>query len=429
MNILMMSNTYKPILGGLEKSVEAFSDAYRRKGHRVIIVAPEFEESLPEKDVIRMPSLQHFNNTEFSVKLPIPGMLTDALGEFKPDIVHAHHPFLIGATALRVAYKYHVPLVFTHHTLFEQNTHYVPGGDTEAMKRFVIELSTGYANLADHVFAPSGSLVELLRDRGVESPMDVVPTGIDLARFEGAAPDGRKEWNIPANAFVVGHVGRLAPEKNLEFLARAVAGYLSVTPDAYFLLAGKGPSEEAVRQIFFDKGVEDRLRVVGMVQDEKLIAAYRAMDVFAFASQSETQGLVLTEAMAGGVPIVAVDACGVRDVVDDKITGRLLPVEDEKGFAAALDWIKKRRPTEREAMRLAACRRAAEFSMEICAAKALGIYASLSWKEFMRRESDDSAWAKTMRRVKAEWDLVKTFTRATKDAVLKKEDNPIGTAH
>src|SRR5260221_637002 len=106
MNILQMSNTYKPILGGLEKSVESFTQAYRARGHRVIVVAPEFEEMPPlEKDVIRMPAIQNFNKTEFSIKLPIPGVLSEALGDFKPDIVHAHHPFFMGATALRVAYK------------------------------------------------------------------------------------------------------------------------------------------------------------------------------------------------------------------------------------------------------------------------------------------------------------------------------------
>ena len=127
MNILMMTNTYKPITGGLEKSIEAFTKEYRRQGHRVIIVAPDFENMEPEEDVVRIPAIQNFNGTDFSVQLPVPGVLDDALGDFKPDIVHSHHPFLVGDTALRIAYKQNVPIVFTHHTLYEQNTHYVPG--------------------------------------------------------------------------------------------------------------------------------------------------------------------------------------------------------------------------------------------------------------------------------------------------------------
>src|SRR5436190_18296931 len=108
MNILMMTNTYKPILGGLEKSVEAFTKEFRQRGHRVIIVAPEFQDMPREEDVIRIPAIQNFNGSDFSIQLPIPGVLTEALGDFRPDIIHAHHPFFIGDTALRVASKYTV---------------------------------------------------------------------------------------------------------------------------------------------------------------------------------------------------------------------------------------------------------------------------------------------------------------------------------
>ena len=184
MNILMMTNTYTPLVGGLEKSVETFTKEYRKRGHKTIVVAPRFEGSPEnEEDVIRIPAIQNINGTDFSVKLPVPGVLTEALGNFKPDIVHSHHPFLVGSTALRVAYKNNAPLVFTHHTIFEQNTHYLPAGDTDVMKRFVVTLSTGYANLADQVFAPSQSVVNMIRERGVETPIEVVPTGIDVDHF------------------------------------------------------------------------------------------------------------------------------------------------------------------------------------------------------------------------------------------------------
>src|SRR5580698_4103842 len=112
MNILMMTNTYKPMLGGLEKSIESFTKEFRAQGHRVLIVAPEIEGMEAEEDVIRIPALQNFNGSDFSIQLPIPHILEEALGSFRPDIIHSHHPFLIGDTALRVAAKYNVPLVF-----------------------------------------------------------------------------------------------------------------------------------------------------------------------------------------------------------------------------------------------------------------------------------------------------------------------------
>jgi 1,2-diacylglycerol 3-alpha-glucosyltransferase len=418
MNILMVTNTYKPIMGGLEKSVEQFTKNYRKRGHRVIIVAPVFENAPDEADVIRVPAMQNFNGTDFSVQLPVPGVLTEKLGDFKPDIVHSHHPFLLGDTALRLAHKHNVPLVFTHHTLYEQNTHYVPG-DSEALKRFVIELSVGYCNLADQVFCPSESILKLLQERGVTTHMNVVPTGLDPAKFEeGDREKIREKAGIPAKAFVVGHLGRLAPEKNLEFVARSVALFLNKNPKSHFLVVGKGPSEEILKQLFAEAGVGDRLHMTGALSGQALIDAYHAMDVFAFASQSETQGLVLTEAMACGVPVVGVDAPGVRDVVEDKDNGRLLPSENAGDFVEALEWMAERNPEDLEKMRKACLAKAEEFSMTKCVDLALEIYETLiMMKDFVRRPSDDSPWASAVRMIQAHWGVMKNITKATGEAL------------
>ena len=419
MNIVMMTNTYKPILGGLERSIETFTKAYREKGHRVIIVAPEFENSVPEEDVIRIPAVQNFNGTDFSVQLPIPGILTDALGDLRPDLVHSHHPFLVGDTALRLAYKFNVPLVFTHHTLYEQNTHYVPG-DSDALKRFVIELSTGYANLADQVFAPSESVMKLIKERGVETSIEVVPTGIDLERF--AAADGNKfrtENKIPKAAFVVGHLGRLAPEKNLEFLARAAVLFLKKNETAHFLVAGKGPLEETLKTLFEKADLSDRLHLTGPLNGLALAEAYHAMDVFVFASQSETQGLVLTEAMAAGVPVVAVDASGVREVVKDETNGRLLLKENEEDLVSALEWVERLTEEKSKKIKTECLKTAKDFSVKKCSDRALKAYFSLVMnKEFTRRPSENSSWEKTLRLIQADWELAKNLTKATAEAFL-----------
>lgn len=420
MNILMVTNTYKPILGGLEKSIEAFSEQYRRKGHRVVIVAPEFGRAGREPDVIRIPAIQNFNGTDFSVLLPVPGVLDAAMGDFRPDLVHSHHPFLAGDTALRLAHKFNVPLVFTHHTLYEQNTHYVPG-DSGALKQFVIQLATGYANLADAVFAPSESVRELIRGRGVITNVHVVPTGLDVERFSEG--DGRKvlgKLGIGPRAFVVGHLGRLAPEKNLEFVAHAVSLFLAKNRDAHFLVAGKGPSDRLLKKVFEAAGVGDRLHLTGPVEGQDLVDVYHAMDVFAVASQSETQGLVLTEAMAAGVPVVGVDAPGVRDVVQDKRNGRLLPGEHGIDFAEALQWVHEASPEQRRKLSEAARKTAARFSMDACASHALEIYEGLVLvKDFVRRNTEDSTWSQTVRLIQAHWGVMKNLTRATTEAFLR----------
>ena len=414
MNILMMTNTYKPLVGGLERSVSSFAKEFREAGHRVIIVAPEFPDMQPEKDVIRVAAMKNFNGTDFSVQLPVQGTLTEALGDFSPHIVHSQHPFLIGDTALKIASKFKVPLVFTHHSLYEENVHYMPG-NIEARKRFMIELSTGYANLADHVFAPSESVMVMMKERGVTTPIDVVPTGIYADQFaRGAGKAFRKKMNIPADAFVVGHVGRLAAEKNLEFVTRAVAKFLKLKPNGYFLIGGTGPAEESIKEIMAQEGLQDRLHLAGMLRGKDLVNAYHAMDVFVFASQSETQGLVVTEAMAAGIPVVAVDAPGVREVVKDGVNGRLLMNESIEDFALSLEWIKKQPPSRIKRIKKACKETAQGFLMKDCAQRALKIFVTLTINNgFSRPNRDDSFWPNAIRSIQTQWGLAKNLTHAT----------------
>ncbi len=424
MNILMMTNTYTPLIGGLERSVREFTAAFRKRGHRVLVAAPEFE-GMPEEegDVIRVPAIRQFNRSVFSLKLPMPRALSRALAEFHPDLVHAHHPFLMGSTALRLAHTRKLPLVFTHHTRFEYYTHML-STESHAIQRFVVELSTGYANLCERVFAPSESIAQMLTDRGVTTPLDIVPTGVQLPRFAaGSRAEARRALGISPEAFVVGHVGRLSPEKNLGFLTNAVARFLRRYPSAYFLVAGHGPLEEELRHLCQEAGISGRLQLAGVLRGRALSAAYRSMDVFAFASESETQGLVVTEAMAAGVPVVALDAPGVREVVEEGRNGRLLRSRQADAFAAALAWIAEREPEETDALRRAAIATAERFAMPRCADHALACYADvLACGVRDRAMMESSRWAAALRRITTEWRLLKTITKATAAAV--KEATP-----
>ena len=156
MNVVMMTNTFTPFVGGVSRSVAYFTQELREMGHRVIIVAPAFDD-MPEveEDVIRIPAIQHFNGSDFSVVLPIPGFLLAKLENVKPDIVHAHHPHLLGGAAVRLAGAFECPLVFTYHTMYEQYLHYVPA-HAKKLRQFVTNLVTGYCNLCDFIIAPSG---------------------------------------------------------------------------------------------------------------------------------------------------------------------------------------------------------------------------------------------------------------------------------
>jgi 1,2-diacylglycerol 3-alpha-glucosyltransferase len=426
MRIVMMTNTYLPMVGGVSRSVASFTAAFRAAGHRVLVVAPAFDgapatfggTAAGEEDVARVPAIQHFNGSDFSVRLPVSAILAPILESFRPEVVHAHHPFLLGDTALRVAAVYGTPAVFTHHTMYEQYTHYVPG-DSAAMKRFAIGLATAYANLCDHVIAPSESIASVLRDRGVNSPISAIPTGIEPARFAaGDRAAGRAASRIPGSAAVIGHVGRLAPEKNLGFLARAVAAALAAAPQAWFLVVGTGPSRDEIHAACDRMGVAGRLVFTGSLDGQPLADAYAAMDVFAFASQSETQGMVLAEAMAAGVPVVAVDAAGAREVVGDRENGRLLPTADEPAFTAAVLGVLALPACERDAMRRQAHETAERFAMPRCADRVLGIYRGLLAGGHRRAAKDPSLWATAARCLEEEWNLLAGKGAAVNDALF-----------
>jgi glycosyltransferase involved in cell wall biosynthesis len=411
-NIVLFTNTYTPHVGGVARSVAAFRDEYRKAGHRVLVVAPTFPDMPPEEDVVRVPALQNFNASDFSVALPLPSGLNATLEAFEPDVIHSQHPFLLGMTAVRAARTFAVPLVFTHHTRYEEYTHYVPV-DSPALKAFVIELATRYANLADRVFAPSESIRDLLLERGVTTPVQVIPTGVYVEQFvAGDRAGARRRWELPADAFVVGHMGRLAEEKNIGFLADAVAAFLAGAEDRYFLVVGSGDAEADLAQGFRAAGLADRLVCSGVLEGPALADAMNAMDVFAFASQSETQGMVLTEAMAAGLPVVGLDAPGVREVVRDRQNGRLVAEPSTAAFAEALGWVHDRLSAG-EAGLVAAARETAEaFSMARSAAAAIACYRELQRSSGAERAEQEDLWDQVRNRIRAELEILGSLTAA-----------------
>jgi 1,2-diacylglycerol 3-alpha-glucosyltransferase len=422
MKICMMTNTYLPHVGGVARSVSTFADEFIRHGHEVLVIAPTFEGKPlpPEKEAIveRIPSLQNFNGSDFSVRLPLAAALSDRLDRFAADVIHAHHPFLLGDTALRVAMNKNVPIVFTHHTRYEDYTHYVPFSET--LREVAIELPTHFANLCDGVIAPSESIARLIRRRGVRTPMTVVPTGIDVTAFANAdRARARKNYAISDDAFVVGHVGRLAPEKNLGYLGEAVAIFLQREPAARFLVVGDGPARDEFAAIFAQSGVGDRVIFAGRRTGRALREAYRAMDVFAFTSRSETQGMVVAEAMAARLPVVALKASGVSEVVTPEKNGLLLsPAAPPSEFADALASLATA-ADRRVALAEGAADTANAFSRERSALRVLAFYEEIRRATRARRLSNDlHPWTALLQRLGLEWDLLAAHTTTLASAMF-----------
>jgi len=423
MNVLMMTNTYLPNVCGVSRSVATCSESLRARGHRVLIVAPAPEPPVDdEPDVIRVPALHHVTANDIPLRLPIPGYLGPTLADFRPEIVHAHHPFLLGSTALRLAATWRLPVVLTYHTMYEHYTHNLPG-DSASLERFTVRVATDFANRCDRVIAPSESVRKVLRSRGVWSPISIVPTGIDPRAFSGG--DGgrsRARHGIPRGAFVVGHVGRLASEKNLHFLMRAVSRYLERRPAAHFFIVGDGPIREELRSICAAAGLADRVHFSeGALEGRDLADAYAAMDVLAFSSKSETQGMVLAEAMTAGLPVVALDASGVRDIVRDGVNGLLLAEENADQFAAALASVERasvKRAGGSESRFLPGVHQtAADYSLERTVAKLVRVY-SAARRDAARNAAPPGMLPTMLQRVNEEYQLWSRIGRAMYDAAL-----------
>jgi glycosyltransferase involved in cell wall biosynthesis len=429
MKICMFTNTYLPHVGGVARSVAAFTEDLREMGNDVLVIAPEYSDSdrqsENEHNVIRVPAIQNFNGSDFSVRIPVPFIIDDAIDNFKPDVIHSHHPYLLGDAALRAARRRKLPLIFTHHTLYEEYTHYV-SSNSDNMKKFTMNLSTEYANTCTGVIAPSLSIARLIKKRGVISRVVEIPTGVDVGFFsEGQREKFREEFKIPKNAFVIGHLGRLAPEKNLIFLARAISDAMRDLPNARFLIVGKGPSETEIIHTFQKKGLKDRLIVAGKQTGNRLRDAYHAMDLFVFASKTETQGIVLIEAMAAGLPVIAINASGTREVVSNSKNGILLPSDvSEKLFAetvrdAILDH-EKMSPWKNVAIKTAH-----KFDRKKCTQKLYQFYQMVianSTRTIRDENGYLNAWENLLDSIQAEWDLISEKVRAVVKTISSNRD-------
>lgn len=418
MKIAMFTNTFTPHVGGVARSVQGLVDELQRLGHRVLVVAPRFENlDENENDVLRIPAVQHFNGTDFSLPMPVPMKVSRVLNNFRPDIVHSHHPFLLGETALRIAVSCDVPVVFTHHTRYEQYTHYLPG-DSAPLKNFVIDLVNGYCNLCNAVVAPSKSIADMLVEQGVQPPIKVIPTGVDPLYFAGPEEESwRNRLGIPKDVFVVGHVGRLAPEKNLTFLGDSVCNFLLQNRAAHFLLIGEGPAREELIAAFIREDLQNRIHLQGVIDRRSLTNAYNCMDVFVFSSQSETQGLVLAEAMAAGTPVVAIDAPGVREVVVDTENGRLISIDELSSFVQALHWVAQLPDDQRSLLRQNARQTAEQLSLENSVKKILDLYSKCISAESSVPQIAESMWQKARKRIGKEFEILKNYGHAIEDTI------------
>lgn len=377
MQVGLFTNTYLPIRGGVTASVETLSEGLRALGHRVWIFAPRFPNSAADPPgVVRFPSLPALTYPDFSLALPWCRRLARAIEGLGLDVFHAQHPFLLGGTARRLARRLGRPLVFTYHTHYEKFAHYVPLRQS-LVERLAVSLSARFANGADLVIAPSEATRITLRARRVTAPIEVVPSGIPLHRFVPGEPAAARTalGLSPADPILL-YVGRLDREKSVELLLDAFPLVAEALPRAQLLLVGQGREAAKLRARAHASPAAERVSFVGVKPREALPDYYRAADLFFFASQTETQGLVLAEAHACGLPVVAVRAPGMEEVVRDGESGLLVKPDRRALAEAAIGLLLD--PARRRAMRDRARELASrEFGVERQAGRIAALYAGL----------------------------------------------------
>jgi glycosyltransferase involved in cell wall biosynthesis len=337
MRVGLFTNNYLPFRGGVATAVETLRQGLEALGHRTWIFAPAAHP--PQADppyVFRYPSIPAPTYPGFSLPLPVSRRLGRIARALDLDVVHVHHPFLLGLTGRRLARRQGRPLVFTYHTRYEKYAHYVPL-PPRLVRSLAVRLACRFADSADLVVAPSEHVADTLRRRGVTAPVAVIPTGVDLDLFSPASRErARRRLGLPADGLICLYTGRLDREKSLERVLDAFESVAAAVSTATLHLVGKGSHSQALEGRAAAGRAGRRIVFHGGLAREALPDYYRAADLFLFASETETQGLVLAEAHACGLPAVAVRASGVDEVVTDGETGILTKAETGEMADAAI---------------------------------------------------------------------------------------------
>jgi 1,2-diacylglycerol 3-alpha-glucosyltransferase len=367
----LFTEIYRPVVNGVVASVETLARGLQGAGHEVFCFAPKMPGTTAnESGVVRIPSLPLPVKTPYRLTLPFVSRRDVKSVIERLDVVHVHSPFITGWMGMRYARRYGLPLIYTYHTQLEAYAHYVPF-EANATRFAASQLTRRFANLADAVIAPTPAMAARLRELGVTVRVETVLSGIDVARFG----EGRRSEELRAHAGARNgarlflYVGRLAKEKNIEILFEALAR--AEDPLVCLAVAGDGPLREELGRRAKALRLEDRIRFLGLIEQGRLPDLYASADAFVMPSMTETQGIVLAEALAAGLLVIAADAPQNRDVLG---SAGVLVAPDSAAFAAALSAVPSQPDPRRGAEARAA---AARFSVEEQVSRTLSLYESL----------------------------------------------------
>jgi 1,2-diacylglycerol 3-alpha-glucosyltransferase len=373
MHIGFYTNAYHPTISGVVSSVSSYRKALSDLGHNVFIFTPHTEDyEDTEPFVFRYPSIDLPNFPDLPLVIPISTAIDHILPSLKMDVIHSHHPVLLGRTAAHKAEKLNLPLVFTFHTRYREYSHYI-SLNQKFIKGQIDNWLCEYLSKVHYIITPSESMRQILSEKyGFSEQVTTIPTGIDYASYENKDRESQKlkfDWK---EDIILISVGRLALEKNWKTLLTAAAEVMHKHPNVRLVILGEGSEHKGLRKQALALGIAERVELPGSIGPEDVPDYLAAADIFCFASVTETQGLATLEAMAAGLPVAAVEASGTSDSVEDGKQGFLTP-NDSAALAQAIEKLVVNCDL-RNRMGTAARIKAKEFDIVLQAQKLISVY-------------------------------------------------------
>lgn len=336
MKVGIFVDSYKPIITGVVNTVDLMRRGLETLGHEVHIFAPGSPGYRDTEDrVYRFHSINLSTRVAAPLAIPVSPSVLGLIPRLGLDIIHTQHPFAVGQLGVYMARRLGLPTVYTFHTQYEQYAHYVPLNQhlVKTLARWVV---VSHAERCDTIICPAPSISKLLRSYGIQRPIEILPNAVDLSAFDRVPPgDVRARLGIGPHERVAIYCGRLAREKNLPFMLHALRGVLQEVPDRRLVLVGEGTERDDLMGLARRLGLEDRVLFPGRIEYTDVPRYYAAADLFVMTSVTEVRPLALIEAMASGLPVVAVSAPGSTDTVTHGVDGLLTP-DDPAAFADAV---------------------------------------------------------------------------------------------
>ncbi|WP_172204633.1 glycosyltransferase [Niveibacterium sp. COAC-50] len=342
MRVLMVSDVFFPRVNGVSTAIDTHRRGLAEHGVDVQLVVPRYEDEDGEPGITRLPGWRVPMDPEDRFVAPFRVRRAVMAAAQHADLIHIQTPFTAHYAGLAAARRYGLPVVATYHTLFEEYLHLYARFLPEAWLRGLARrLSRSQCNALNATIVPSNAMAQRLRDYGITAPLHVLPTGVPISQFalcDRASHRARfrARYRIPPDQPVALFVGRAAHEKNIGFLIEALAHARIAQPRLLLVVAGEGPALESLREKAHALGQSEHVRFIGYLdRARELPDCYAAADLFAFASRTETQGLVLIEAMAVGLPVVALAEMGTCDLLGAG-RGALVPPDEVAAFGDAM---------------------------------------------------------------------------------------------